>query len=309
MSTEYPGIAHSLIPPILYINWAAVDQLKQFVSTEKSLELLSSSTGVTSWGLWYMWIVQYKLCACENEAFAVYVKRMRGLVFLGFLLPCITSTITLVHVFATVLNPRPSTDDYDAAEWISKHHGDSAGKSIYNLFWMSLFWMNGIVQAQAAWDLIRTRQGKAISSGFASRLTSSGAMIIGFALILPGHRRDWRAVLPWLAARHDIEKFQVCFLKPCSSQSLRDSDQGFSLCCGLLLFACEVGPDMVAIIKAGPLAAVQWLKNWADEGLRVSEKSEPIVSDVGQPQRQIITPAPIITKPAAAMIRPRRNIV
>ncbi|KAH4152459.1 hypothetical protein HBI56_230950 [Parastagonospora nodorum] len=282
MSTEYPGIAHSLIPPILYINWAAVDQLKQFVSTEKSLELLSSSTGVTSWGLWYMWIVQYKLCACENEAFAVYVKRMRGLVFLGFLLPCITSTITLVHVFATVLNPRPSTDDYDAAEWISKHHGDSAGKSIYNLFWIS---------------------------GFASRLTSSGAMIIGFALILPGHRRDWRAVLPWLAARHDIEKFQVCFLKPCSSQSLRDSDQGFSLCCGLLLFACEVGPDMVAIIKAGPLAAVQWLKNWADEGLRVSEKSEPIVSDVGQPQRQIITPAPIITKPAAAMIRPRRNIV
>ncbi|KAH5625399.1 hypothetical protein HBI51_229930 [Parastagonospora nodorum] len=282
MSTEYPGIAHSLIPPILYINWAAVDQLKQFVSTEKSLELLSSSTGVTSWGLWYMWIVQYKLCACENEAFAVYVKRMRGLVFLGFLLPCITSTITLVHVFATVLNPRPSTDDYDAAEWISKHHGDSAGKSIYNLFWIS---------------------------GFASRLTSSGAMIIGFALILPGHRRDWRAVLPWLAARHDIEKFQVCFLKPCSSQSLRDSDQGFSLCCGLLLFACEVGPDMVAIIKAGPLAAVQWLKNWADEGLRVSEKSEPIVSDVGQPQRQIITPAPIITKPAAAMIRPHRNIV
>jgi hypothetical protein len=186
----------SLIPPILYLNWAAVDQLKQFVSPEKSIELLSSSMVVTSWGFWYMWIVQYKLRPCENEAFAVYVKRMRGLVFLGFLLLCIASTIILVYVFATVLNPRPSTDDYDAAEWISKHHGDSAGMSIYNLFLIPLFWINGIVQLQVAWDLLRSRQGRAISSGFLSRLTSSGSLITGFALILPGHRRDCRAVLP-----------------------------------------------------------------------------------------------------------------
>jgi hypothetical protein len=77
------------------------------------------------------------------------------------------------------------------------------------------------------------------------------------------------------------------------------------LCCDLLPLVCEVGPDMVAIIKAAPLAVVQWLEDWA-ESVCESEESKSIVSDVGQPQKRITTPAPI-TVSAAAMITRRSN--
>jgi hypothetical protein len=39
-----------------------------------------------------------------------------------------------------------------------------------------------------------------------------------------------------------------CVMKPCAPQSITDSDQGFSLCCGLLLLAYEAGPDAVAFV-------------------------------------------------------------
>lgn len=41
--------------------------------------------------------------------------------------------------------------------------------------------------------------------------------------------------------------------------SITESDQPFSLCCGLLLFAYESGPEALGLIRFGPPAATLWL--------------------------------------------------
>lgn len=59
-------------------------------------------------------------------------------------------------------------------------------------------------------------------------------------LVLQGTAAEW-----WLVEDINGDR-ALCFFRLCGPQSLADSDQGFSLCCGLVLFWCEIGPDFLS---------------------------------------------------------------
>jgi hypothetical protein len=223
--------ALNLIPSILYINWAANDLLKQPHTEESSLELVASASGISLWGVWYLSLVQMVLGAHDDcPSCGSKMRTMRLMALLGFLVPFIALIATIFHADGANLN------------------GMLSDGSIINY---CLFILNMI--GCLSYQIVVARR---LAFPQRKRTPSKWSVedrILGWYFVLSINRGSLlytMNVFQYAASLRDVEDYQwTCALKPCGPQSITESDQGFALCCGLLMFAYEVGSDILAYIR------------------------------------------------------------
>jgi hypothetical protein len=111
--------AFKLIPPILYINWTAVDSIKQLNVKDILHELSASAAGITLWGLWYLTLVQKVLGAHDDERYLKCKRRtIRAMGVLGFIVPFIALVTTLFHTNGAAANRMLPSGKH----WFNSHY-------------------------------------------------------------------------------------------------------------------------------------------------------------------------------------------
>lgn len=360
----------SLILPIVYTNWAAIDQRKQFKAPNVSLERQSSATGITLGGIWFMQIVLLRLRTCVNVAAAAHINSMGAMVLSGSVLPFIATTMTALHIYITKWDhSAPEIDEQGGTESTRKHSEDSTLSRMSAWLYIVPFWLFAYLQLRIAWQLMRHRQFNSayipsapainlpvtiaatdmaprppaylpslptinipivitaledkafimdmdnkivtedvihgyffrrrqvdetipspltylprlpVTKTWMAVVTADNGYIIqnrimgiatsktdsqlhqpalGFLIAMIFQSLNhWKGIQTKFAKQHGIEEFQVCLLKPCSPQSITESDQGFSLCCALLQIAYEFGPQAVSTMRPAATAAVEFAK-------------------------------------------------
>jgi hypothetical protein len=221
----------NLIPPILFINWAAIDLLKQLNAESFSYELIASAGGVTLWGIWYLAGVQMILDVHDEDQFLESKRRpMRVMALLGFIVPFLALHATVIHA------------DGERSSW----------------FDLPLFIVNmGVccsTHVDVARDIIFQRKARESPKPPLSSYILRWVGNISFSK----KTFDYvESLFEHSASKQDgADHRPKCMVKPCAPQRITESDQGFALCCGLVLFAYEVGPDVLRIMKSPRDSAV-----------------------------------------------------
>jgi hypothetical protein len=227
--------ALSLIPPILYVNWAAVDLLKHLHSED--LSLVASATSITLLGVWYLFLVQILLRTHDDEGCVKCQRRViRGVCVLGFVIP-----------FSALIAIILSTD---GAMSIRKRHGvifvsNTTGYELFIFFIYMLvcFWYHALVAWRVACPQ-RPHSPKKFDTADRILLWCTFPFMPMEGPMYFEYVFEHAATLRGLSDYH-----WTCTRKPCAPQSITELDQGFALCCGVLLFVYEVGPDVVNFIR------------------------------------------------------------
>jgi hypothetical protein len=227
--------ALSLIPPILYVNWAAVDLLKHLDS--KDLSLVASATSITLLGIWYLNFVQIILRNHDDEGCLRCQRRIIcGMCVLGFIIP-----------FSALIAVILSTE---GAMSIRNRHGVtfvSKTTEYYMFIFFAYISLCFCYQARVAWRVAcPQRQSSPSKSNIIDRIFLWYAFLF-MAMEGPMY---FEYVFEHVATlRGPSDYHWTCTRKPCAPQSIAELDQGFALCCGILLFVYEVGPDVVNFIR------------------------------------------------------------
>jgi hypothetical protein len=236
--------ALNLIPPILYINWTAVDLLKQLNVEDISHELRASAAGITLWGLWYFTLVQKILGAHHDEQCVnCKLRTIRAMGVLGFIVPCIALVATLFHTDGAASNRMLPNGKH----WFNSHYKFWQTNRwnmillILNITvccWYHVFGFYRVAVPQRQRALFKVDKFDRISGWIMAFFLSWGSMVY---LV---------NALEYAAELRDVTDYQwSCALKPCAPQSITESDQGFALCCGLFVFVYEVGPGAINWVR------------------------------------------------------------
>lgn len=226
-----------LIPPILYIQWSAFDLIKQVYGYDVSLELVASSTGISTWGLWYLFCVQLMLTLLNNDLSALAKGRMHYIALIGLISPfyaVLAGTIYVGPAFnAEVGLPYKAVGTYFVPE--------SIGWTPHLLNWFNhsvlLVIHTGLAVCQATIALrpglrkrllLRARRRVMICLTVFTCTCIVGTFVHAMVLFRTTPLRE-----------DDRNGLMLCLIKPCAPQSIKEPDQGFSLCLGLLLLIFE----------------------------------------------------------------------
>jgi hypothetical protein len=210
----------NFIPPILFINWAAVDLLKQLNAESFSYELIASASGVTLWGIWYLTCVQMLLNLYDDDGVLESKRRpMRFMAVLGFIVPFIALDAIVLHASGK------------GSSWID----------------LPLFILNmgfcGRTHVAAACDVAFSRKRR-----ISPKIPTSSYILrsVGIISVCKKAFDFVESILEHAASLQDgAGDRPKCMVKPCAPQNITESDQGFALCCGLVLFAYEIGPHVL----------------------------------------------------------------
>ncbi|KAH7380548.1 hypothetical protein DE146DRAFT_730109 [Phaeosphaeria sp. MPI-PUGE-AT-0046c] len=230
-----------MIPTVLYIDWAAIDLLKQVNFQHPLLEAYVSAISVIFWALWYLFMVPRLSCIHNDHQLSAILWRLRMFTILASAIPVGTITTAILQI-----NRRGPTKFHMSPNITPTSNGGSPDST--SIFSSSLFinWL-GYVSLSFFLGILCVQQVLAILhrakiSCYIAFLVSLNWIMLYVFLKRTAHDR-WRVV--------DINGDQkFCLLRTCGPQSLADPDQGFSLCCGLFLFVYENGPSAILPARA-----------------------------------------------------------
>lgn len=245
---KIPGnhTALTLIPPILYIEWAAVDILTQISHDTVSFELLASATAICTWGLWYFLLVQVILSLPRNNAHASKRGRLRFMALVSSILPFAAVIASVIYVGMTK-SDRRKPNSYPGMSFAAQRYMWTRYLNDRREVMRFVLILTGVFVAQAS---------LAISPRIRRRFEVATSKWPSFSVLY--------IMLEWPLTCHSLLSYffsvtrmegssltkQSCLLRPCAPQSIRESDQGFSLCCGLLLLAFETAPGLKHYVRA-----------------------------------------------------------
>jgi hypothetical protein len=243
----------TMLPPVLYINWAAVDLLKELHTQHPSYEFVASTTGIMILGVWYLSWVQHCLDVRSYSATEREILRMRILTLVGFTMPTVALAASMISLDTEAslweVQPLEPSDTYVIVgdnSYIRMMNGAVHITFAMGIVWMCLLHM--IVALTVACPS-QTHATDYVRALVFSRYKLWHVIFVGGGMFVCSAFSRSMFLLGDIAASEDQDTlWYSCVMKPCAPQSITDSDQGFSLCCGLLLLAYEVGPDAVAFV-------------------------------------------------------------
>lgn len=205
----------SILAPVLYISWAAIDLLIQMESKEIATDSALAALTTTFWGMIHL-LFNYVILASRNARLFGVIQSDQYPTTLPRL-SCVLPWIALMRC-AFIPDAQPhilwKICIYVAAIFIC------------------FPWM-GALPERRSYDY--SWFGEPFVS-MVDHLPSVGISVL--AIVLPAGLmpRVWDRPL-------------ACFLKPCTPQTIGDSDQAFSILVGLMLFVYEVGPDALVHLR------------------------------------------------------------
>jgi hypothetical protein len=243
----------AMLPPVLYINWAAVDLLKELHSQHPSYEFVASTTGIVILGVWYLSWVQHCLDVRSYSATEEEISRMRILTLVGFMMPAVALAASMISLDVEAslreVKPLEPPDNYvivGDSSYIRMIDGAAHLTFAMGMVWMCL--LHVIVALTVACPS-QTHATDYVRALVFSRYKLWHVLFGGGGMFVPSALGRSMSLLEDIAAWEEQDTlWYSCVMKPCAPQSITDSDQGFSLCCGLLLLAYEAGPDAVAFV-------------------------------------------------------------
>lgn len=203
----------TILPPILYINWAAVDLLRQRFTKQLAFGPLSAAIAVTHWGVGLVYLV-FILAGQDFVALSTDKRRaIRRMAMFGSIVP-------LIALFASLIGLVGFSDMIFFTNLFL---------ALVSIAFLGLFY---------------------VTAAYADRTPRQGLVLENCDALRAGHVYGILFLYFWLPmAVLDILCGQVpgapvsCLFKPCAPQSIKDWDQALSLLCGSCMFMYEVGPD------------------------------------------------------------------
>jgi uncharacterized membrane protein len=229
--------ALNLIPPILYINWTAIDLLERLHTEEISHELVASAAGITLWGIWYLTWVQVILRTHDDDRCLKCQRRtIRAMCVIAFILPFIAFIATILHVHFAASNS-------NRAERYLFKNMDKFNMIMFFVSMVACFRYHVLV----AWRVAFPQRKHSPAKIDRFERVCLGVGVVGIIMLSLSCLVQ---TFQYSAELRDVKDYRwSCALKPCAPQSITESDQGFALCCGLFMFVYEIGPDVVNVCK------------------------------------------------------------
>jgi hypothetical protein len=225
----------TVISPILYINWAAIDLLRQSSKHNVSPGPTVATVAVTYWGLWYLnlqcrYVVQAELNNLSDSHSLSGAHRATKVLFhLGGVLPTIALAMCVHRV------------DVAVAAFTAKHSGITLHADFTKAL-AKVRWWDYVTIVSTVISLVATPASVVTTVMFTNtrfllclvvHITSVSVTV----WLLAG---PYALLLAWAPSHTSIS----CFIKPCAPQSMGEWDQAFALLCGVVVFVYEVGPDV-----------------------------------------------------------------
>jgi hypothetical protein len=227
--------ALSLIPPILYVNWAAVDLLKHLDSED--LSLVASATSITLLGVWYLFLIQLILRTHEDEGCVKCQRRtIRGMSVVGFIVP-FSALIAIILSTDGAMSIRKR----DGINFVSNTTGYEL--FIFFIYVLVCFWYHALVAWRVACPQ-RPHSPKKFDT--ADRIL----LWCTFPYMVMQGPMYFEYVFEHVASLRGPSDYNwTCTRVPCAPQRITELDQGFALCCGILIVVYEVGPGVMNFIR------------------------------------------------------------
>jgi hypothetical protein len=240
--------ALNLIPPILYVNWTAIDLLERLHTEEISHELVASAAGITLWGVWYLTWVQFNLRTHnDDECLNCRRRAIRAMCVVAFIVP-------FVALIATILRVHVAASNTNFADRLLFKNTDKFNMIMFFMSIIACFRYHVLV----AWRVALPQRKYSPAKIDRFERVCLGVWVVCMNMLSLSY-----LVHTFLdsAELRDMKDYQwSCALKPCAPQSITESDQGFALCCGLFVFVYEIGPDVV-----------NFCKKWIDAATTISD--------------------------------------
>jgi hypothetical protein len=236
----------TILPQILYTNWAAIDLLRQFGIDNLSFGSITAAACITYWGLCQLLVLAiYMQVVHSDSAVRERLLRIRTLIRVGSIVPTIAVCASIFQAIARTYHHEGEVYEALGVVFVPGYVKNSLHSLkvyitplaiIIGPCFCYVFIRGGVsglrrygVRLQLYWGM------------FAS-MVFLGFIFLWISLMLPIHM----LCILWI---HTTNLQTACFVKPCAPQSIKDWDQAFSLLCGLAFFLYEIGSDFLDMTK------------------------------------------------------------
>jgi hypothetical protein len=236
----------TILPQILYTNWAAIDLLRQVGADNLSFGSLTAAACITYWGLCQLLVLAiYMQVVHSDNAVRARLLNIRTLIRVGSIVPIIAVCASIFQAIARTYHHEGEVYEALGVVLVPGYMEDSWHSLKVYITPLAIlmvpcfsyvFVRGGVFRLRRFGIRLQLYLGMFLSVGF------FGFIFLWISLMLPIHM----LCILWL---HTTNLPTACFVKPCAPQSIKDWDQAFSLLCGLTFLLYEIGSDFLDMTK------------------------------------------------------------